>query len=623
MENEEGISLIEKEEVVLDRSATILDGMRASAQTRAFTLLPDAVSVIDEAQRTVQLTFASEFPAKQRYPFGPVMETLRMTDTAANLTRLNAGGALLSEHSKDDQIGGVTRAWVGSDKRAYAVVKFSQSQRGQDFFNDVKDGIRKNISFGYNVLDGKVTEAKRAGEMDRVDVTSWEAFEISFVSVPADPTIGVGRSATGDEPEVQTPIVITKRGSAMEPVIEVSREDAILAFGKKFGKEDMARSFALDSNKSLEDFRAALLAEDKAEQARSKVVVEADATTLDLSKKEIKTYSVVRALNALVNNKRDGYEFELSDAIAKKLGRASNGIFVPNDIQRQKRDLSVGLGSQPTDGGALVGTDHMAASFIEVLRNNMVATKLGARMLSGLVGNVSIPRQNSGATVYWVAEGNAPTESQPGFQQLGLDPKTVGAVTEYTRQLLLQSDPSIDQLVMADLAAVMARGIDLAMIDGGGSNEPDGILSTSGVVDGTVGSGNGASFDWADAVNMETTLATANALLGSPVWLTTPAIRGALKVRTRVAASTFGDFIWADNQTINGYPAYVSTQVPTQAAIFGDFSQVIIGEWGVLELTANPFGSGFRAGNVEVRALQSIDIAIRYPQAFVKFEAFS
>jgi hypothetical protein len=203
---EEGINPAEEsvEDVAgaaLSRSAEILNGMRESSQTRAFTLLPDAVSVVNQAERTVQLTFASEFPAKQKYPFGPVIETLRMSDKAANLSRLNAGGALLNEHKRDDQIGGVVRAWIGNDKRAHAVVKFSQSQRGADFMQDVIDGIRRNVSFHYNVIDGTVTEASRAGEMDRVNVTSWEATEISFVSVPADPTIGVGRSATGDEPE--------------------------------------------------------------------------------------------------------------------------------------------------------------------------------------------------------------------------------------------------------------------------------------------------------------------------------------------------------------------------------------------------------------------------------------
>lgn len=640
-ETEEGISVEVETLPEGDVSVSTDD-----SQTRAAEFVPGAWSnrahaphtatfeVIDHANRTVQMSFASEYPATQKYKFGQVVETVEMSERAADLTRLNNGGPLLFQHDPDKQIGVIERAWIGEDKRGYAVVRFSKVGLGADIFTDVVDGIRRNVSHGYEPKDGDITPAKRAGELDQLNVTSWAGREISIVSVPADPTIGVGRSASTETAEgsEETPIepaatISTETTTQLERGSDVmEREDQILEFGKKFGAEDMARSFALDPNKSLADFRTALLEVEAAKQRKQ--TVETQPTNLDLDKKEVKEYSITRAIRNIVNGKRDSFEFECSAEIAKRMNKdiALNGLLVPLDIQMrgyQRRDLTVGLGSQPGDGGALVGTDHLSGSFIDMLRTNMVMMSLGVRMLSGLVGNVNIPRQDSAATGYWVSEGNAPTESQLGVGQLTLSPKTVGAVSEYTRLLYLQSAPSIDQLVFSDLAQVLARSIDLAIINGdssGASGQPDGILNTTGVVDGTVGSGNGASFDWPDAVNMETTIESANAPSGR-AYLTTPSIRGTLKTRAKIG-STFPVFLCENNQ-MNGYPVVTSTQVPAQAGIFGDYSQIILGEWGVLELVANPFSSGFRAGNVEVRGLQTVDVAIRYPQALTKFEAFS
>jgi HK97 family phage major capsid protein len=656
----------------------------AGAQMRGYTLISDALTVIDEKQRTVQLTFGSEFAAKQKYPFGIVVETLEMSERAANLDRLNAGGALLLEHDRKQQIGVVERAWIGSDKRAHAVVRFSQVGLGADIFTDVIDGIRKNVSFHYNVLDGDVTQGKRSGDLDRVNVTLWEATEISFVSVPADPTIGVGRSATEVEetaeevadstettadvldaeaqrtetedtpitaPVSPEPVILTSTSTSSERGSTVmERETQILEMGKMYGAEDMARTFALDPNKSADDFRAALIEKFNTQEGERGAMSTAkpDKTAeLGLSRKDVKTYSVLNAIRGIVSGKRDGFEFECSKEVSKNLGRpahSENSFFVPADIQRAQdrinmnavnamrqllgmdnaRDLSATLGSQPGDGGALVGTDYMASAFIDVLRSKMQVMKLGARMLTGLVGNLQIPRQNGTATAYWVTEGVAPTESQQVFAQLSMSPRTVGAVTEFTRQLYLQSAPSIEQLVMADLAAVMARAIDKAIINGSGVGaEPKGILNQTGVSTiAPTGAGTPATFIYPNAVKAESDIEEADAPEGF-AWLTRPGIKGTLKTRPLIEGSTFPVFMVGTDNRLNGYPVVTSTQVPADTLIFGDFTQILVAEWGVLELVANPYGTGFRAGNVEVRALQSIDVAVRYPQSFKKVTAFA
>lgn len=343
---------------------------------------------------------------------------------------------------------------------------------------------------------------------------------------------------------------------------------------------------------------------------------------LGLSPKEISRYSIARAIHQLASDPRDrsGFEFEVSSEIAKRLQQPEpRGFFVPDEIQR---DLSVGLGSQPTDGAGLVGSGtNPIASFIEVLRSNIVAMKLGARMLSGLVGNVSVPRMDSSGVGYWVSEGGAiSNESQQEFSLLHVAPKTCGTVTELSRNLLIQSSPSAEALIRSDLAQVLAHTISLALIAGTGGVQPTGILNTTGVVDGTTGAANGVDFNHDDSIDMETTVRNANAYVNSPGWLLNPDVAGTLKKRPKIAGFPF--YLVQDGK-MNNHAVHETTQIPANSGIFGDFSQVIICEWGILEFLANPYGVGSRAGNAQVRALQSIDIIVRHPEAFTKFEAFS
>jgi len=262
----------------------------------------------------------------------------------------------------------------------------------------------------------------------------------------------------------------------------------------------------------------------------------------------------------------------------------------------------------------------MPESFIELLRNNMKMRELGMTIMSGLVGTPSIPRQDTAGTVYWVAEGVAPTESNLTVGQLQLTPKTVGAVQEFTRQLLIQSSPSVDTLVQSDIAAIMARGIDLAAINGlGASNQPLGLLNTTGVEEVAQ---SGTVFSWEDVVAFRTALKSDNALLGTPAWLTNAGVEGALATIQKTPTAPTGQFLLSEGGRMNGYALHTSEQVPADTLIFGDFSQVIMGEWGVLEIVANDRGTTFRTGNIEVRALHMVDIQVRYPQALKKLEAF-
>jgi HK97 family phage major capsid protein len=254
----------------------------------------------------------------------------------------------------------------------------------------------------------------------------------------------------------------------------------------------------------------------------------------------------------------------------------------------------------------------------------MVLPQLGARMLTGLSGNIAIPRQAGAASAYWVAENNAPTESTQTFGQVTMSPKTVGTFTDISRRLLLQSSLDVEALVRQDLATVLGLAIQQAAINGSGaSNQPSGLLTriTPGVVGGT----NGLAPTWAHIVALESAVAVANADVDSMGYLVNAQTRGKLKGTSKVA-STAG-FIWENGTTpLNGYRAAVSNAVPSNlvkgssgavcsALIFGDFSQLMIGMWGTLDLLADPY-TGSSAGTVRVRALQDVDVNVRYTESF-------
>jgi HK97 family phage major capsid protein len=363
-----------------------------------------------------------------------------------------------------------------------------------------------------------------------------------------------------------------------------------------------------------------------------------EGLSLGLSAEDLRRYSLVRAIRAMATGDWRGAEFEreCSDAMAERIGRAPQGFFVPYDWQRapglgrgqaEARDLQAGT---PSAGGYLVDTDLLAASFIELLRNRMVVRVAGARVLSGLVGDVDIPKQTGGATAYWLGEGGAPTESQQTLGQVVLRPKTVGAYTDVTRRLLKQSSLDVEMFVRDDLATVLALAIDYVALHGpGAANQPLGVAGTSGI--GSVAGGtDGLAPAWSHIVDLETEVAVDNADLGRLAYITNSAVRGVLKqVFTN---ATYGEIpVWTNTPTpgvgeMNGYPAHATNQVSStltkgtssgvcSAIFFGNWADLIIGMWGVLDILVDPYTHS-TSGSVRVVALQDVDVAVRHAESF-------
>lgn len=338
-------------------------------------------------------------------------------------------------------------------------------------------------------------------------------------------------------------------------------------------------------------------------------------------------YSLARAIRAAASNDWSDapLERQASQETAEMLGRSPRGFFLPVNALAEQRDLTKGTAA---DGGYTVATDLLSQSFIDMLRNRMVTQMAGATVLAGLVGDVAIPRQTGGATAYWVTESGSPTESKQAFDQVPMTPKTVGAFTDISRKLLLQSSIDVEAFVRNDLASVLALAIDSAALHGpGSSNQPTGIASTSGI--GSVAGGtNGAAPTWAHIVELESDVSVANADIGKLGYVTNTKVRGKLKT-TQKAASTDSTMLWDNNSSpLNGYPAHVSNQVRSDltkgsatdcsAIFFGNWADLLIGLWGTLDLLVDPY-SGSTHGSVRVVALQDVDIAVRHSESFALF----
>lgn len=412
------------------------------------------------------------------------------------------------------------------------------------------------------------------------------------------------------------------------------------AFDANDKKKAMELRPALDEAKTKADEANALYvsmrdAGETNEAGRKFTPVSNEALNIGMSPKEVKNYSLIRAIRAAAdshNNPRAwdeaGLELEASRAVAEKLGKNPQGFFVPWDVQNTgyRRPVNTQKVGDPTLGGALVATELLADSFIDVLRNSMILKAAGARVITGLVGDVDIPRKTTTSTAYWIGEGNSPSKSILQFGQVAARPKTVAAYAQLTRKLLKQATPDVEMLVRDDIAQVLALAADKAGLHGAGSaNEPLGVANMTGI-GAVVGGTDGATPDWADIVDLESEIALDNALVGKLGYVTNTKVQGYLK-KTRHNA-TYGDrYIWDINaRELNSHPAWVTNQVRSDMTkgssgavcsgiFFGNWDDLVFLYWGGLDVIVDPYTNS-TSGDVLITAMQDLDIVGRRAQSF-------
>lgn len=590
------------------------------------------LSSIDLERRTVEVAISSEYPVFREEIAG--IEVLDHEPSSINLSRMPRA-PLLDNHNRDAQIGRVEACWLDPDRRLRARVRFSKNPAAELIWLDVIDDIKVNVSLSY-LVHIFVPEYGPDGA-ERFRAISWEPYEVSIVSVPADPTVGKGRSLSekhtttvrGDrmdpentEAQEQTTLDAQRSLPAIprDPVANERRRVAdIMTLGETHGQRALAND-AIQRGLTVEQTAAAILASsnprplepnqphDKARDLPSFLGPGQKMEELGVKPQELQSYSMMRAIEAMAsgNWKHAGFERSISLAIADASKKEARGLFVPHEtiFQRQLEKKT------PGKGGVLVDTDLRIDQFVDTLRNKAMVGRLGARVLSGLVGDLAIPRKTNGTNFYWLDEDDEPDMSDFDFSTLNLAPKTIAGAIAVTRKLRKQSSMSVENLMRQDMIEGIAVAIDAAQLKGTGqNNQPLGLLNQTGLPGFTYDT----AVDWDDIVDMETMIANANADESGMAYLTSPTQRGIAK-KTQVFANT-GERLWGADNTVNGYRAFATNQMPADAWLHGDWSQIITALWGVLDLNVDKSTKAGTDGLV-LRIFQDVDTQARRLESF-------
>jgi len=572
----------------------------------------------DESDRRVMMSISSTNPVEREFGY----EVLEHNAGSVDMEFMSSGKApLLLDHDARQQIGVVEKAYMDNDKLR-AQVRFSKNGLAEEVYRDVVDGIRGNVSIGYQI-QGMTKDENGYKDKPLYRVSSFKPLEVSMVSIPADSTVGVGRNYQPDlsgnestaiqenkmEEQVQKPEV-NVRHEVNEKLNEYRNQSSqILELGKRHNEYDLAFR-ALQEEKSLAEFQAMLL-----EKKTSKPI----DFSVDATPKEKRNYSLVRAIQAADAKdwSKAGFELEVSKELAKKQSRQPKGFFVP-DFGWQTRTVSTAAGATFGAGSNIVPEDYRGDRFIDALISTSILGQVGATVLNGLQGNVAIPKISTSTAAAFIAEGGSVGNNEPDFAQVTMTPKLLANKVAVTRELMIQSDPSVEQLIRNNMVRIFAAKIDNVALKGGGSNEPTGILGTSGIGDVSSGGTSGnANLTYGNVVDIMTEVSQDNALLGNLRWVTHPAVVGKL-MQTLVAASTDSRMIMSGPDSMMGYPVVQTTQAPSSSPyslIFGNFADLYVGFFSALDVLVDPYGSAGTA-TTNLYFYQDCDIAVAHAESF-------
>lgn len=611
---------------------------------------------VNKESRTISFSFSSEIEAERYYG----IEVLSHEAGAVRLERINSGGAFLVNHDINQHVGVVIEdsAVIDADRKGRAQARFGNSEEADRIFDDIANGIRKLISVRYKVHAWE--ESEQNGILKRT-ITDWEPLEISTVSVPVDETVGIGRKFESNDEETQMnkkkqkvdddqraaeeDVVVTDQSSRGNDNIDTTeierqaRETARTSEMKRInsirsmagehedveGADDLSRQ-AIDENWTYARFNSELLKVIGKQNQEVRSKAKDKDGDIDLDGQDARQFSLGRLMSALAEPQNQAaqraaeHEYAVGEEAAKQFGADFNirGAYIPQSVlgmrsehvEQAQRALSEGGSGS---GAELVANNLLAGSYIDVLRNVMVMVQAGATMMPGLKGTVDIPRQLTGAASQWLAAEDADAaESEATFDQVSLSPKDLACYTEVTRRSLMNSTPSIEGIVRNDLIIAQALGIDKAGLYGtGATGQPKGVKIQTGIntVDFAA-----AQPTFQETVKMVKEMLLDNAFMGSLGYIIDP--NGWEHGYVTEKFANTGKTIISDNNTINGHRHQVSNQVEDGDWFFGNWADVLIGEWGGLELNVDPYSHSLK-GRVRFVTFKTTDVAVRRPQSFV------
>lgn len=587
---------------------------------------------------TIRMSVSSEAPvltmAWLNDEYQRVYEILDHSETSVDMTRCKDGLVILDGHG-GDQIG--LMAVEIKDRKIGGLVQFCSGERARNIAEDAAKGLRRNASVGYRVDPAQYKLESMQDGVPVVRAMSWMPYEASFVPVPADVSVGVGRSEnieTQSKPRKQTMSEKTEVKLDAEQVVEIYR------LARAFSVEPGQADEHIKSGKSLEEFRALALKKAEADRIEAEKTRKPDRP-VDTRKVEVfdqseqkqiaKRYNVMNVLRYQDEIRANGsssidigFELEVSKTVAKRTGKGAQGIIIPHSANISVRADPFLKGS---NGSNMVATTLMLP-LIEALRTKMVLASAGVEVLSGLTGDVAVPKGGT-VTGGWVDGENGPgTEGKPTIGQVTGTPKTASGWTQISRRLLIQSSVDVERFVENELMNTVARLIEVAAFAGTNANgQPKGLTLTASVNKPSVSAP--SAITRAEVLAFIEGIASDNAEFANMAWMMPPAVwanlanipRGVVTIKNVAGTENVGGGAYAgflldtDRKSMEGFNYGVSMNVPAKALFFGAWSQLVIGLWSGIDIVSDPYTNG-SSGAVNVYALQDCDIMVRHPQAF-------
>lgn len=634
-----------------------------------------------DGKRSIKVAFSSEYPVRRigdgndHTEGEPYDEVLSHDDADCDLSLLQNRGAFLDEHDPKSPLGVILTAGIDAkDRVGRADIECDDAGLGCERGRQMANGIRPHISVGYDQT--RLISTKSGKDGIPTKTFAWRGHEISSVSTPADPLVGVGRKHPSIDNPQKVRVTITQNNS-MTPeeikakadhdaaVLQARKESASTerkrisglrgigaAYKKDFTHPDAVKAIdklvadAEESDEAPSDFSVRVLTVEVPKFTRGNVKIIAEDELHD----DIDQYSFARAVQYVTENNKNGdqipkgLEGEVhAELVKRSLGFNPQGFLMPyrgrnkktgknlgvrlsddfkirSHMSRAAGDLQAGVFGQ---GGAAVATE-LQWPLIKILRNLMVCSRLGVRTISGLEGNISWPRHVATSLPFFVPETFLLQVTNPLLDQLNATPHRIGVTGAVSKQLILQVGNSLDveNWLRDDQLQAHAEVVDqITLLGNGANNTPLGIANTPGI--GLLLFNGGVTYQ--TVVHFKTLLALANAAVSDMAFVTTPLVEEKWRVTPKTGvANQFPIFIWEDGSwgddtadgRVIGLRATATNQIQNDRVLFGNFGDCKQLMWGGLDVVVNPWTRSKEAV-VEITTNSWMDVMVDHQQSFV------
>lgn len=554
-------------------------------------------------------------------------------------------GLVIQDTHWGDQIGIIRKPEL-KDGKLGGVIEFGCGERAQEIARDAAAGIRRNMSVGYIVREYKKVGKAEDG-LPIFRVTKWTPYEASFVNVPADTNIGVGRVAdTADEGRgdaVRAAVVEPSAVTPKEKEMDAKTIAALMAKAERAHMKAADVSAMIEAGKTETEIaneiaeRACAYAD---ELAKKPAQPEPQKKTAIFDggdeRKIVKEYNLLNVIRALAKDGSPdvGFEREISDQIAKAQHKDARGFYIPEAVLvRAITGKTNVTGEIVGNGAATVETSLLASQYIDELVATTVLGAAGVQTVGGLVGDIAIPK-GTAVTAGWIAEKDNATTKTPTFSQVPGTPHTAAANAILSRRLVIQSSLAVQNLVARLIMEAIGRAVEAAAFDGTGTNnQPTGLSATTGV--GAVTMTAGAPTK-ANLVDFWEKVYTANAAGANMKYIGSPAVKALLCKTldiTTVSNGKAGDsaaivggvgagYLCSKDAKVEGFDFLMSALCNSKKLYFGNWAEILMCFWSGVDMIVDPYTYSAK-GAWQVTAFQDCDVIVRHPAAFAIGTALS